>query len=461
MHWPLEYCIFMFSSTATQVFTKKPGIKARVGRWIRLHRVGAKYDTNLFCNILENRFGDAMMRAVVMKEKQDVVRVVITATTFDSKLYVYRSHGDVLREGDRGDYIPQSSPDLRLWQACAFLSPAFYVCLYLEAWCTDFSRLLLSVAASCAAPLMFEPPDDSPGDVFDGLFAANCPAWVAMREINEISMLGTRMLDFSASFGTGQFLSSDKAQSRNWLKCIIPEWISRLGCCLGRAVDADAMYEKFSNSLDKAERNGKHHRVEPYFTRSPVAPDDPTMFEVLEMETEAYMRSAEARKETQRLQLAMLATCFYGALLSPPTFDSSLGQYCAHLAVLSRWPEDYEISKSLDEKLASASFLVDSLVYSYKTPLYCTIHLSSLDMPVEISLTLNGKTSHSISGFPLSITEVIYLQRPPCSPPPTTPSTTPPTTPPTTPLPTAHKRNGSYLINSRTKRRCMNKDTTC
>ena len=129
MHWPLEYCIDMFSSTATQVFTKKPGMKARVGRWIRLHRVGAKYDRKLFCNILEKRFGDAMMRAVVMKEKQDFVRVVITATTFDSKLYVYRSHGDVLREGDRGDYIPQSSPNLRLWQACAS-SPLLFLFAY-------------------------------------------------------------------------------------------------------------------------------------------------------------------------------------------------------------------------------------------------------------------------------------------------------------------------------------------
>lgn len=295
---------------------------------------------------------------------------------------------------------------------------------------------------------MFEPPGDPPGDVFDGLFAANCPAWVARREINEISMLGTRMLDFLASFGTGQFLSSDKPRSRNWLKYIIPEWISRLGCCLGRAVDADSMYEKFSNTLDSVEKNGKHHRVEPCFTRSPIAPDDPTMFEALETETEAYMRGPDARKETRRLQLAMLASCFYGALLSPPTFDSSVGQYCAHLAILSRWPEDYQISKSLDEKLANASFVVDSLVYNYQIPLYCTIYLSSLDVPIEINLTLDGKTSHPISGFPLSITEVIYLQRPPCSPPPSTPPATPP--------PATRKRSGSNLTIGRGKRRCRN-----
>jgi hypothetical protein len=260
-----------------------------------------------------------------------------------------------------------------------------------------------------------------------------------MMEVNELSLLGTRLLDFTASFGTGQFLSSDKKRSRNWLEYIMPEWIRRLGCCLGRAVDADAMYEKFSNTLDRAERNGKHHRVEPCFTRSPIAPDDPTMLQDLETETNSYMRCPDAKKRTRILRLAMLASCFYGALLSPPTFDSSVGQYCARLAILSRWPEDYEITKSLGEKLANASFHVNSLIHNYKTPLYCMVYLSSLDVPLEISLTLDGKTSHPISGFPLSITQMIYLQRPPCSPPTTT-----------------RKRSGSFLTDGRTKRRCIN-----
>lgn len=79
--------------------------------------------------------------------------------------------------------------------------------------------------------------------------------------------------------------------------------------------------------------------------------------------------------------------------------------YCARLAILSRWPEDYEITKSLGETLANASFRVNSLMHNYKTPLYCMVYLRSLDVPLEISLTLDGKTSHPISGFPLSITQ--------------------------------------------------------
>ncbi|KAJ5318684.1 hypothetical protein N7476_005104 [Penicillium atrosanguineum] len=331
-------------------------------------------------------FGTTLMRDGITENKQDLVRVAITSTTFDSKLCLFRSYGDVLREGERGDYISQSFLDLRLWQA---------------------------VATSCAAPLMFEPPSSAQEDVFDGLFAANCPAWVAMMEMNKLSMLGTRLLDFSVSFGTGQFLSSGKNHSRNWLKYIIPEWIQRVGCCLGNAVDADSMYERFSQTLDSAERDGKHHRVEPCFTRSPIAPDDPAMLQDLATETDSYMKRPSSKAKSRCLQLAMLASCFYAALVMPPTFDSKLGQYCARLAILSRWPEDDAISNSLGEKLDDASFLVNSLTYNYQPPLHCTVYLSSLDVPIEIRLTLDGKSSHPISGFPLSVTQLVYLQRHP------------------------------------------------
>lgn len=67
------------------------------------------------------------------------------------------------------------------------------------------------------------------------------------------------------------------------------------------------------------------------------------------------------------------------------------------------------------------------------------VYLSSLDVSLEISLTLDGKISHPISGFPLPITQMIYLQRPPCSSPTTT-----------------RKRKGSFLTDGRTKHRCIN-----
>lgn len=286
---------------------------------------------------------------------------------------------------------------------------------------------------------MFEPPSCAQEDAFDGLFAANCPAWVAMMEVNELSMLGTRLLDFSVSFGTGRFLESGKSRPRNWLKHIIPKWIQRSGCCLGNAVDADSMYEKFSKTLDNAERNGKHHRVEPCFTRSPVAPDDPAMLQDLAAETESYMKRPSSKAKARRLQLAMLASCFYVALVKPPTFDSKLGQYCVRLAILSRWPEDDAISNSLGEKLGDASFRVNSLPHNYQNPLHCTVYLSSLDVPIEISLTLDEKSSHPVSGFPLSVTQLVYLQRHPT---------------------TARKRTGSCLTDGSTKRRRIHDDST-
>ncbi|KAJ5288362.1 hypothetical protein N7508_011137 [Penicillium antarcticum] len=290
-----------------------------------------------------HHFFDLIVGTSTVKTKQDVVRVAITSATFDSRLCLFRSYGDVLREAERGNYKPESLFDLPLWQA---------------------------IATSCAAPLVFEPVNG----LQDGAFAANCPAWVAMMEVNELSMLGSRLLDFSVSFGTGQFLSPDRSRSRSWLKHLVPEWVSRLGCGLGSVVDADSMYGKFSSALNRAERDGKHYRVEPSFRTVPIALDDPAFLTDLTTETELYMKSPNVQQSTLHLQLAMLASCFYAALLSPPAFDSNVGQYCARLAVLSRWPEDGDIRQSLGEKLEHASFIVGTLARPYTIPLYCTIY---------------------------------------------------------------------------------------
>jgi hypothetical protein len=122
MQWPLSYCIDMFCSTASEVFVKKRGMKARLKRLLRLHRVGAQYDIAVFCDILKSMFGDTRMREGIVERKQDGVRVAITSTTFDAKLCLYRSYGDVLREGDRGDWMSQDFSDLRLWQAYVIFS---------------------------------------------------------------------------------------------------------------------------------------------------------------------------------------------------------------------------------------------------------------------------------------------------------------------------------------------------
>ncbi|KAJ5741204.1 uncharacterized protein N7511_008521 [Penicillium nucicola] len=261
----------------------------------------------------------------------------------------------------------------------------------------DLLWFLRSIATSCAAPLVFEPVNG----LQDGAFAANCPAWVAMMELNELSMLGSRLLDYSVSFGTGRFLCPDKSRSRRWIKHLVPEWVSRLGCGLGSVVDADSMYGKFSSALNRAERDGKHYRVEPSLRKPPIALDDAAFLADLITETEQYMESPQVQQSISHLQLAMLASCFYAALLSPPTFNSNVGQYCVQLAVLSRWPEDGDI-------------------YT----------------PIDIGLTVDGITSHPISGAPLSLMQLMYLQHPPFWS-----------------HSTARKRDGSHLADSCNKRR--------
>lgn len=84
---------------------------------LRLHRAGAKYDIRVFCNMLRHVFGKGPVRESIATSKQDIVRVAITSTTFDSKLCLFRSYGDVLRENQYGDHVPQKDLDIPLWQA--------------------------------------------------------------------------------------------------------------------------------------------------------------------------------------------------------------------------------------------------------------------------------------------------------------------------------------------------------
>jgi hypothetical protein len=272
---------------------------------------------------------------------------------------------------------------------------------------------------------------------FDGLFVANCPAWVAMMEINKLSLLDTRMLDFHVSFGTGRFLTSNQSCSRDWTKYVFPEWIRRLASCVRTAVDADAMYEKFWNTLDKAEKIGKHYRIEPEIAAQSLAWDDPTALSDLEAETMRYMELPDTTSRTRRLRLAMLASCFFCTILSPPRYNSDLGRYYVRLTIQSRWPEDDAISQSLHRKLEKASFLVDTLTHPYKSPLVCPIYVDSLDVSIHIALTLDGEESHPISGFPLTLKEIMYLQLPSSAI-----------------RATSRRRSGSFLASSRSKRRC-------
>lgn len=281
---------------------------------------------------------------------------------------------------------------------------------------------------------MFEPVNKK----LDGLFVANNPASIAMMEINDLSLLVTRMLDFHVSFGTGRLLAADQGGAHSWTGYLIPEWIRRVKSCVRTAVSADAMYEKFWNTLDKAEQDSKHYRIDPEIATQSLAPDDPTAFSELETETMRYMGLPDTKVTTRRLKLAMLASCFFCTLLSLPRHDPVLGQYRVRLAIQSRWPEDDTISQSLHSTLEKASFVVGGIAYSYKSPLACLIYVDSLDVSIHATLTLDGEESHPISGFPLTLKQMVYLQLP---------LSTMPTT--------SRKRDGPCLFSSRLKRRCL------
>lgn len=117
MQWPLSDCIEMFCSTVQKVFVQQTGMKALARRLLRLHRTGAKYDIEAFGSILRDVYGSGLMRESCEAAKQDVVRVAITSSTFDSKLCLFRSYGDVLREDQCGNHIPQRDLQVPLWQA--------------------------------------------------------------------------------------------------------------------------------------------------------------------------------------------------------------------------------------------------------------------------------------------------------------------------------------------------------
>lgn len=143
MQWPLSYCIEMFHSTAKKGFLKKHGWKACVKRALHLYTAGAQYDTLAFCEILKDMFGTTLMRNTITDNKQDLVRVAIPSTTFDSKLCLFRSYGDVLREGEHGDYISQSFHNLRLWQAYVSPSSPSCTCFCRENSCANPPHLCL------------------------------------------------------------------------------------------------------------------------------------------------------------------------------------------------------------------------------------------------------------------------------------------------------------------------------
>lgn len=117
MKWSLTTCIKRFHATAEDVFVKERGLRGLVKRLLRIRKDGAQYDIDTLCKILKSNFGDQLMRSNLFATGPENVRLAVTSTTFDSKLCLFRSYGDVLREADQGRFVSRNYPNLRFWQA--------------------------------------------------------------------------------------------------------------------------------------------------------------------------------------------------------------------------------------------------------------------------------------------------------------------------------------------------------
>lgn len=227
------------------------------------------------------------------------------------------------------------------------------------------------------------------------------------REVTNLSMLHTPRVDFLASFGTGRFTEK---YSKHWLQLL------KRG--LERGLNADTLYEQYHMTLSASEQE-RHHRINPVFERAPISLDDVDSLDWVKKQTDEILEAGpdedgcasngQMFKTIQNLRLSLLASLFYGILLYPPYFDSTCSRYFAKIAIASRWEDNPTIKSELSRTLDTSHFLIDGTRFPYSTPLEITVTVASLKQPLDIRLSYNQR-SYWISGFPLSISEMIYLQ---------------------------------------------------
>lgn len=265
-----------------------------------------------------------------------------------------------------------------------------------------------SIAASCAAPFYFEPVDN----LHDGAFGGgNNPSSIIAGELHQLSMLPIPHMDFEASFGTGSFVEECPTH-----------WLQRLKRGLEQGFSASALYGRYLMTLSTSGRE-RSYRIDPFFERTPVSLDDVSSMESMKEQTQERLSTeyeplgeenragSQMSSTIENLRIALVATLFYGVLLSPPSFDPSSGQYSVELAVVSRWEDMESIKSELSEVLESSYFLIERTRHQFTTPLLHSVKVASLQRPLDIQLSYNLR-SHSISGFPISISDMIYLQGP-------------------------------------------------
>lgn len=120
----------------------------------------------------------------------------------------------------------------------------------------------------------------------------------------------------------------------------------------------------------------------------------------------------ELLRDVEKLRLAMVATAFYALLLTPPRWDTRSRRYITRVGIASRWEEDVHITSSLQNLLRLSSFQVQEQHFLCQTPLECTLAVTDLFDRIDIRLQHSNQQSHSISGFPISIAQMMYLQGP-------------------------------------------------
>ena len=261
-----------------------------------------------------------------------------------------------------------------------------------------------SVATSCAAPFYF----DQVNGLQDGAFAAVNPYWVALMELKDLAMISRSPLDFIASFGTGRF--DEGRESGVWN--LLPRWMQRVKYGITQTINADHQYYSHFNSQSDLEK-GKSHRIDPYLNMAPIPLDQACQIDQIEqqarvsLDTDGHVISA-----LKGLQLSILASSFYGMIIDGPDYDSQTDMYSATLSIVSRWEDSESIKASLADSLRGYSFSVKGALFPYQTPLEITLTMADSERPIDIFLVNGYEHPHPISGFPISINDLRYLQVP-------------------------------------------------
>lgn len=219
------------------------------------------------------------------------------------------------------------------------------------------------------------------------------------------------MLDFSVSFGTGQFVQEDGQPFPSCSPWLCPRWMSRLWQSVRESLSASRNYHRLQEELGQDE-NPKHHRLDPVFVRHPIPVDAGEKVEEIKDLAEEFAEQKEVNQIFQNVRLPLVAAGFYAVARCPPIFDARSGLYYLRIAIVSRWNDDSSATFKLQNYLRYARFWVQGRSFPFSDPLMITITVKSLETTIAAQLELANSEPHNISGFPISIADFIFLQSP-------------------------------------------------